>query len=692
MVQTPAFETIETPKAPVSSIYHGVTVTEDYRWLEDAGTDQTRSWTMAQDRRTRSYLETLPFYAAIRRRAGEVLKAESVRYDALRRAGSAYLALLHQPPKQQPFLVALSSLDDLSDERVLVDPNEIDDSGSTTIDWYQPSPDGSLVAVSLSSRGTEDGTVHVYETTAGELIGVTVPRVNGGTAGGSLAWAGDSSGFWYTRYPSPGERPADEVEFYQEVWYHPLGGLLDNDRRELSAVFAEDRIAENFLNASPDGLWVMDRVQKGDGGEWQVFVRAQAGGGWWLVADVHDKVAYAAFGLGALYLLSRLDAPHGKVLRLPLQAGATVAQAAGVVLEADVTIEGPAASPNAEGGLAVTDDRLWLLGMDGGPSSLGLFDLDGKPAGPALVPPGSAVDGLVRLDGHEVAYATESFTTPLDFSGFEVRREFATSADGTQVPVTLIAPQGTPRDGTAPALLTGYGGYGISLKPRFNPSRLLWLEQGGVLAVAYIRGGGEYGEGWHHAGRLAAKQNVFDDFAACARFLVESHVTASERLAIMGGSNGGLLMGAVLTQHPGLTRAVVAMVPVMDMLRVELHPNGAFNVTEYGTVADPELFQAMRAYSPYHNVEDRTAYPAVLLTAGEFDPRVDAYHAKKMAARLQAATSSSQPVLLRVESGGHGLGNSLDQRVSELADVYAFLFDRLGLDYRSAADRYRTKG
>ena len=282
--------------------------------------------------------------------------------------------------------------------------------------------------------------------------------------------------------------------------------------------------------------------------------------------------------------------------------------------------------------------------------------------------------------------------TPLDFSGFEVRREFATSVDGTHVPVTLIAPQGTPRDGTAPVLLTGYGGYGISLKPWFDPSRLLWLEQGGVLAVAHTRGGGEYGEDWHHAGRLAVKQNVFDDFAACARFLVDSRVTASERLAIIGGSNGGLLMGAVLTQHPGLSRAVVAMVPVMDVLRVELHPNGAFNVTEFGTVQDPELFRAMRAYSPYHNVEDGAAYPAVLLTAGEFDPRVDAYHAKKMAARLQAATSSGQPVLLRVEPGGHGLGSSLDQRVSELADVYAFLFDRLGLDYRPAADRHRTEG
>ncbi|HKA67845.1 MAG TPA: prolyl oligopeptidase family serine peptidase [Actinomycetes bacterium] len=708
MAQAPALDPVETPKVPVSNTYHGVTVTEDYRWLEDAGADQTRSWTMAQDQRTRSYLENLPGYGAVRRRVEEVLKSESVRYDAVARASSAYFALKHHPPKQQPFLVVLSSLDDVSDERVLVDPNEIDNSGSTTIDWYRPSPDGSLVAVSLSSHGTEDGTVHVYEATSGELTGVTVPRVNGGTAGGSLAWAGDSAGFWYTRYPSPDKRPEHDVDFYQEVWYHPLGNSLADDRRELSAVFADDRIAENFLSSSPDGLWVMDRVQKGDGGEWQVFVRAQRGADWWLVADLDDRVAHAAFGPGALYLLSRLDAPHGKVLRLPLEAEATVAQAVVVVPEAEVPIEGQAVtSPNAGGGLAVTDNRLWLVGIDAGLSSLRLFDLDGTPAGPAEVPANSSVYGLVRLDGLEVAYATESFTqprswwrasgqsprrtalvtkTPLDFSGLEVRREFATSVDGTQVPVTLIMRPGLPHDGTMPALLTGYGGYGISLKPRFDPTSLLWLEQGGVLAIAHTRGGGEYGESWHHAGRLATKQNVFDDFAACARFLVDSQVTTTERLAMIGGSNGGLLMGAVLTQHPGISRAVVAMVPVLDVLRVELHPNGAFNVTEFGTVQDLELFRAMRAYSPYHNVEDGVAYPAVLLTAGEFDPRVDAYHAKKMAARLQAATSSGQPVLLRVEAGGHGLGSSLDQRVSELADVYAFLFDRLGIDYQLRSD------
>jgi prolyl oligopeptidase len=689
---------IGTPKVPVGSTYHGVTVTEDYRWLEDAESGQTRSWTEAQDRRAHSYLESLPIRDAVSRRVAEVLIAEPVRYDALQHAGSAYFALKRQPPEQQS-LVVLSDLDDLSDERVLVDPALSGASGSAAIDWHRPAPDGRLVAASLSTQGGQDGSVHVYQVTSGKPVGAPVAL---GTAYGSIAWAGDSSGFWYTRYQSPGNCPAGDVGFYQEIWYHPLGDSLEQDRRELAGVFADNRIAEHFLEASPDGHWVMDRVQKGDSGQWQVFVRAQAGGGWWLAADVSDKVTYAAFGPGALYLLSRLDAPHGKILRLPLAAGSTVAHAAEVVPETDATIEGGAlASP-----LAVTDRWLWLLDMGAGWSSLRRFDLDGTPAGPVELPPGSAVDGLVRLDGDDVAYATESFTEPrswwrasgqsaprptalrtkasLDFSGFEVGREFAASADGTQVPVTLIVPRGTHRDDTAPTLLTGYGGFGICLKPRFDPGWVPWLEQGGVVAVAHTRGGGEYGEDWHHAGRLAAKQNVFDDFAGCARLLIESHLTTSQRLAILGGSNGGLLMAATLTQHPGLSHAVVAMVPVTDMLRLELDPNGSFNVGEYGTVNDPELFQALRAYSPYHNVRDGTAYPAILLTAGESDPFAKAYHAKKMAARLQAATSSSQPVLLRVRPGGHGPG-SLDQRASELADIYAFLFDRLSIDYHEAA-------
>jgi prolyl oligopeptidase len=680
---------IDTTRQPVTTTYHGVAVVDDYRWLEDASSEETQMWTKAQHERTMSYLSALPSYDAIRRRAGEIIGADATSYADLRYGGRTYFALKHQPPKQQPFLVALGDLGDAASERVVVDPNARDATGATTIDWYVPSPDGRLVAVSLSERGTEDGTLHLFDASEGEVVDVRIPRIT--VMGGSLAWRGDSGGFWYTRFPAPGERADEDLPFYQEIWFHEIGGT--NDRRDLAGVFADDRIVENVLSSSPDGRWVLDRAARGDGGEWEVFARAQDGGDWWKLAAIPDRIVDAAVGRDEIFLLSRKDAPNGRILRLPLSPGATVADASVVVADSSLAIEA----------LAVTDGSLWLLDIDGGVSGLRSFDLDGAPRPGVELPPVSAIDSVVRLADDEVAYPVETFvsprdwwvvcdgedvprrtvltgTTPLDFSDIEVRRVFATSFDGTRVPISLIARAGTLDSGRAPALLTGYGGYGISLKPWFYPSRLLWLERGFVLAVANIRGGGEYGDAWHQAARLLTKQNAFDDFAACARHLVSAGVTTVDRLAILGGSNGGLLMGAVLTQHPDIARAVVAEVPVLDMLRVELHPNGVYNVAEFGTVKDPDQFAAMYAYSPYHHVVDGTIYPAVLLTAGEFDPRVDAYHAKKMTARLQAATSSGEPILLRVESGGHGIGQSLDQEIGIETDLFAFVSDRLGVN------------
>jgi len=417
-----------------------------------------------------------------------------------------------------------------------------------------------------------------------------------------------------------------------------------------------------------------------------------------LVADVPDKCVDAVLGEDAVYLLSRRDAPRGQVLRLPLTHGAGVSDAVTIVPPSDCAIDD----------LAVTDGTLWVVDMDGGPQRIRRFDPGGRQLPEVDVPPVSSVSWygarLTRLRPDLIAWFNGSYTDPgtwwvardsadaeptalrsstsADLSGYIVTREMATSKDGTRVPITVIAAPDTPRDGSAPALLTAYGGYGISLVPRFNLERLLWLEQGGVYAVANIRGGGEYGEEWHQAGRLTTKQNCFDDFIACAEHLASEGFTSGGRLAILGGSNGGLLMGAVLTQRPDIARAVVAQVPVMDSLRSETSINGVYNTTEFGTVEEPEQFAAMLAYSPYHHVADETSYPAVLLTAGEFDTRVEAWHAKKMAARLQAATRSGLPVLLRMEAGGH-LDGSLDQVVDESTDIHSFLFDQLGIDYRS---------
>jgi prolyl oligopeptidase len=684
------FPLVRAARIPVTDIYHGVEVTEDYRWLEDASVGETIAWTKAQQQRTRAYLDGIPWRDALRARVEQLLKAETTTYKQLMSGGGTFFALKMHTPRQQPFLVALTDLDDPAAERVVVDPEAIDPSGETAIDFFVPSPDGKQVAVSLSEHGTEDGSLYVYDADSGKVVDEPIPHVN--LMGGSVAWRHDGSGFWYTRC-------ADPAGFRQQVWFRGLGGAAD--QVDLAGGFADERIAENFLSASPDGRWLMDRVQKGDGGEWQVFLRSQdADGSWWQVAGIPDKCVQAVLGTGALYLLSRRDAPHGKVLRLPVAGGATVADAREIVPASDLVAED----------LAVTRDTVWVVDIDGGPQQLRAFDTSGRPLPPVEIPAMSSVSSysarLSTLGQDRIAWSCQAFTEPatwwvaadgeaprptalrttttVDLSGYEVTREFATSRDGTRVPLNVIAAPGTPRDGTAPALLTAYGGYGISLVPWFDPELLLWLEQGGVYVVANIRGGGEFGEQWHHAGRLATKQNCFDDFIACADHLISRGITSRERLAIMGGSNGGLLMGAVLTQRPDIARAVVAAVPVMDCLRSETTTNGRFNTAEFGTVEDPELFTALLAYSPYHNVRDRSAYPAVLLTAGENDHRVDAWHAKKMTARLQEATASDRPVLLRLESTGH-LAGSLDQSIAETTDRHAFLFGQLGLGYRLVA-------
>ena len=682
--------TVRAARVPVTDTYHGVEVTEDYRWLENASSAETIAWTRSQRQRTRDYFDGIAWRDALRTRVARLLRADRTRYGRPVSGGSTFFALKEQSPRQRPFLVALTDLDDLATERVVLDPVAVDPSGETSIDFFVPSPDGSRVAVSLSEHGTEDGSLYVYDTVSGKAIGEPIPHVN--VMGGSAAWRHDGSGLWYTLC-------ADPAGFRQQVWFRELGGAPDYV--DLAGGFADEQIAEHFLSTSPDGRWVLDRVQRGDGGEWQIFLRGQgAGDSWWRRADIPDRCVDAVFGPDALYLVSRRDAPNGKVLRLPLTGGATVADAREIVPASDLTIAD----------LAVTRGTVWVVLMDGGPQRVRAFDTSGNPLPAVPVPPMSSVSSysarLSVLGPDRVAWSRESYTepatwwvaadgaaprptalrttTPVDLSGYQVTREFATSKDGTRVPLTVIAAPGTPRDGSAPALLTAYGGYAISLVPRFDPELLLWLEQGGVYAVANIRGGGEYGDAWHQAGRLAAKQNCYDDFLACADHLHSARITSRERLAIRGGSNGGLLMGAVLTQRPGIARAVIAQVPVMDSLRAETTTNGRFNTAEFGTVEDPEQCAALLAYSPYHHVTDGAAYPAVLLTAGENDTRVDAWHAKKMAARLQAATSSDQPVLLLMKTTGH-LGGSLDQVIDETTDEYAFLFSELDLGYRPVA-------
>lgn len=697
-----------TRKEFASETFHGLTVTENYRWLEEPAGAGVRAWIDQQNELTRASLNAFPGRDAIEARVKEILSAPTTRWlDAHVLKNGKVLAVKLQPPAQQPVLVVLNSLNDAAAQRVLVDPNAID-GGATTMDWHVASPDGRYVAVSLSKGGTESGDVHVFDVSTGKRVDEIVPRVQGGTAGGSLAWFPDSTGFYYTRYPRAGERAGEDMNFYMQLWSRKLGTPQSSDRYEMGKELP--RIAEITVQVleskTAHNGSALATVQKGDGGEFIFFLRSPKTNVWTQITQYEDRIVQAEFGPDdAVYLISRRDAPRGKLLRMTLDAP-TLTSAKTIIPEGKDTLVSGFGEDT--GNLIITDALIYALYQLGGPSEVRAFDHSGKPVSKPKQLDIAAAGGLHELEGdrllfNQVSYVSPSAwyvydpktnqtsrtglatTSPVSFDDYEVVREMATSKDGTQVPVNIVRKKGMKLDSTAPALLTGYGGYGISREPAFRPVNIALLERGFVWTEANIRGGGEFGDRWHRDGALTKKQNVFDDFIAAGEHLIKRGYTAKGRLAIEGGSNGGLLVGATLVQRPDLVRAVVGHVGIYDMLRVELSPNGAFNVPEFGTVKDAEQFKALYAYSPYHNVIN-ARYPATLLLTGMNDPRVDAMQSRKFAARLQeaaAVVTDPHPVLLRTSfDSGHGMGTPLNERIAQAVDVHTFLCWQLGVKVR----------
>lgn len=679
-------------KHQVTDEFWGAKVTEDYRWLENFDDPVVKSWNAAQNSYTRAFLDSLPIRSTLEQRLTEIFSNSSPRYSSLMYVGGRIFAIKNQPPKEQSFLIAMKSANELKTEHVIIDPNILDPGGSIAIDFYVPSLDGRYVAVSLSEDGSELGSVHVYKVEDSSSLPDLVPRVNGPTAGGSVAWNADGSGFYYTRYPHEGERPEDDLDFYQQVFYHKLGTSSDDDTYIIGREFP--KIAEIELKSSDDGNYLLAIVSNGDGGEYAHYLMNQSGK-WSKVTEFSDKISDAEFGHdNALYLLSHRDASRGKILRLPL-SNPLLISASVVVAPSEAVIEG----------FEPTANLLYVRELADCAAQIRYFDFQGNLKGTVPVKPMSSVWTLRHIGGNEILFFSESYVDPecwylfnpitgkvsetalkvkpsVDFSDAEVRRVFAKSKDGTMIPMAIVMKKGTILDSQNPTLLGGYGGYGISTTPSFNSTLRIWLDGGGVFAEASIRGGGEYGEDWHLAGNLTKKQNVFDDFIGCAEYLIEQKYTSPTKLAIEGGSNGGLLMGAAMIQHPELFRAVVSHVGMYDMLRAEVEPNGVFNITEFGTVKDLAQFKALYDYSPYHHVENGKAYPAVLFLTGDHDGRVDPSNSRKMTARMQEATGSGLPIYLRTSSGtGHGIGSGLSEIISADADLYAFLFEFLKMQY-----------
>ena len=701
-----------SPLAPIFPVgnttdpFYGTIVSDPYRALENGDDPKVQAWSDLQNLRTRAYLDELPNRATIQAKYGRLLKTASPSFAALKPAGNAVFAMYDDPAVQQAVLVRLDSKLTPASRRAVVDPNLIDKAGHTAIDWYEPSPDGSKVAVSISQGGSEDGTLHIFDVATGKEIETPISRVQYPTGGGSLAWTADGHSFFYTRYPGA-DAPEAERHFNMATYFHTLGGNADQDTMVLGAKDGVPRTGEIFLTES-GGRATLASVQMGDGGQWQHWVLMH-GRPALKVATYNDRIVAAAIAKdGTIYGLSRLGAPRGKVLKLVAPYSGGFAAAPTIIPEqkVDAIVDG------GEFGapLHVTDRALSVTRIAGGPNTVTLYDRDGHHPVNLPLPPVAAVREIDAMPSGDFVYSISTFlkptyfdrwsaaarragptplrqTSPVNYDDAEITRIFATSKDGTKVPLNIIAKKGVKLDGNNPTLLYGYGGYGVNQQPAFSGGfRRLWLDAGGIYVLANIRGGGEYGDEWHTQGNLTLKQNVFDDFAAAGEALIARGYTSHARLALQGGSNGGLLMGAVLTQHPDLARAVVSSVGIYDMLRVELDPNGAFNITEFGSVKDRAQFDALYAYSPLHHVVTGTKYPAVLLLTGANDGRVNPLHSRKFAAALQAAQGDpTHPILLRTsKTSGHGIGSSIDEIIFTQTDQLMFLLDQLGMDFAAA--------
>jgi prolyl oligopeptidase len=685
----------ETRTEIVVNTYHGVDVADPYQWLEDWSSQEVKDWSAAQNQTARQYLDPLPHRDEIAKRVEAAMGGDTVSYYSVQRVGDQAWFMKYAPPKQQPFIIQINADGDPATERVIFDPVAADESGHTSIEWFRVSPDGKLIAIALTVEGAEVANLHVFNIENGERVDTVLPRVNGPTAGGDLSWDADSGGFYYTRYPRDGEKSPVDQNFYQQLWHRRLGTPLEDDKYEIGELF--DRISQIRVVQHAESGKVLVNMQYGDGGRFQQHVR-DGDGQWHQLSDYDDRLVQAEFiDENTLLVLSRKDAPRGKFVRMDI-SDPVAPEIDHLLSPADFAL---ASNFYGDSTYIVHQEKIYAKTLVGGPEDLVVYDLKGE----TLPSPDLGVSGIgqivpwedgvlvrhysylspnnwLQLDGKSSTRHPLSSTSPVSFEGARVDRKMAASKDGTQVPVNIIVPEGSKLDGSNPLLLTGYGGYGISLSPGFNPVRKLWLEQGGIIAIANLRGGGEFGDEWHQQGMLTHKQNVFDDFHGVMKYLVEAGYTSPDRLAIEGGSNGGLLMGAMMAQHPEDFGASISHVGIYDSLRVELSPNGAFNIPEFGTVKDPDHFKALNAYSPYHNSR-KTSYPPVLFMTGENDGRVDPMHSRKMTAMLQAKNTSGNLILLRTSgSTGHGSGTPLNEAISQQVDRLVFLFDSLGMEYQ----------
>jgi prolyl oligopeptidase len=663
-------------------ILHGESIPDPYRWLEDGDSPETQQWTVSQNAATRSYLDAVPARDAIRKRLEQLLTIGAI--SAPTPARGRYFYQRRDGTQNQPVLYVRDGVNGA--DRVLLDTNALDAAGTTALDWYFPSDDGALLAYGLSENGSEESVLRVLEV----ATGVNLPDQIPDTRACDVAWLPDASGFYYTRYPGEGDVPEEELQYHRAVYFHALGTDPAQDPLILKPAQKEHWPG---VGVSPDGRWVLVTVARTfDQTDLYLQDRTSDGPPVPIVRDLPHQFD-GQLGRKALFIRSNIEGSNYGLYLADPERPARDHWRTIVPPRDDAVLDG----------VMLTRQALGLSYLERASSRLLVADLDGGNRREVRLPGiGSLFGWGGEPDGDELFYAFSSYTVPpsvyrvelagmqgslwrrveadLDPERFELRQVNYPSRDGTPVTMFVVHLRGLKLNGTNPAYLTGYGGFNISMSPGFSRSLLLWMEQGGVVAVPNLRGGGEYGEAWHQGGMLGTKQNTFDDFIAGAEYLIREKYTSPRHLAVAGGSNGGLLMGAVLTQRPELFRVVVVQVPLLDMLRYHRFRIARLWIPEYGSSENPEQFAWLKAYSPLHQVRDGVGYPAVLLATAESDTRVDPLHARKMAARLQAATASDHPILLRLEArAGHGAGKPVSKVLEELVDTWSFVFKELGL-------------
>ncbi len=680
----------ETKRDAVVDDVHGVKIPDPYRWLEDASKPDVKAWMAAEDKLARGVLSQLPGRDKLIARFRELYYLETFTPPVHR--GNRYFYTRRHKDKEKAIVYWKEGAS--GDEKVLIDPNTLSADGSTSLGVWNPSWDGKTVVYGLKPNNSDETILQVMDVATGKVSDVDV--IPGGKYAGP-SWTPRGDGFYYTWVPplsdtvTPAERPG-----FAELRFHALGADPARDQ----VVHEKTGNPQTFLGgyASKDGHWLIATIQHG----WN------ATDVWFRDLRKHDD-AWHPFVVGkpfiygvdvykdVFYVTTNEDAPRWRVFRVDAHKIDRASWREIVPERKDVVVE----NANVLGG------RLMLRTLRNASSGLEVRALDGKLIRDVALPGIGSVGSIVGDEDDDEAYFSfESFTTtprsyktsmarggaelfyevkvPVDPAPYTVEQVWYPSKDGTRISMFVVRRKDMPKDGSTPFILTGYGGFQVSLTPSFGAGRFPWLEGGGAYAIPNLRGGGEYGEEWHKAGMREHKQNVFDDFAAAAEWLIANRYTRAEKLAISGGSNGGLLMGAAVTQHPELFRAVICAVPLLDMIRYHLFGSGKTWIPEYGSAEDPNEFRWLYGYSPYQKVKQGTKYPALLMMSADSDDRVDPMHARKMTAALQwaqgGAPRDGRAILMRIEKhAGHGGADLVKQAVEQSADSTVFLMHELGM-------------